>query len=77
MRQLCRTRWTHAPRYPEGYGVGLALNLIAGVCCTALFFGLRAENRRRDQGLRDSRLALPQEELDYLGDDYPGFPYTL
>ena len=68
---------SHAPRYPEGYGVGFALNVMAGVCCTALFFGLRTENRRRDQGLRDSRLALPQDELDNLGDDHPDFRYTL
>ncbi|KAI4226796.1 MAG: hypothetical protein L6R40_008246 [Gallowayella cf. fulva] len=67
----------HAPRYPEGFGVGFALNILAGVCCTALFFGLRAENRRRDRGFRDDRLALPQDELDNLGDDHPDFRYTL
>ena len=68
---------SHAPKYPEGFGVGFTLNVMAGVCCTALFFGLRAENRRRDQGLRASRLVLPQDELDNLGDDHPDFRYTL
>ena len=50
---------------------------MAGVCCTGPFFGLGAENRRRDRALRDSRLALPQDELDNLGDDDPDFRYTL
>ncbi|CAL8580635.1 hypothetical protein XPA_006357 [Xanthoria parietina] len=67
----------HAPKYPEGFGTGFALNVMAGVCCTALFFGLRAENKRRDRGLRDYRFSLPQAELDNLGDDHPNFRYTL
>ena len=67
----------HAPKYPEGFGTGFALNVMAGVCCTALFFGLRAENKRRDRGLRDYRFSLPQAELDNLGDDHPKFRYTL
>ena len=66
-----------SPKYPTGFGVGLALNIIAGVCCTVLFFGLRAENKRRDQGKRDDRLALPLDELSNLGDDHPTFRYTL
>ena len=68
---------SHAPRYPEGFGVGFALNVMAAICCTALFFGLRAENKRRVRGLRDGRFALPQGELDNLGDDHPDFRYTL
>ncbi|KAL8682511.1 MAG: hypothetical protein Q9186_001458 [Xanthomendoza sp. 1 TL-2023] len=67
----------HAPRYPEGFGTGFALNIMAGICCTVLFFGLRLENRRRDSGIRDDRCTLPQDELDNLGDDHPSFRYTL
>lgn len=66
-----------APRYPVGFGVGFTLNMMAGICCTVLYFGLRAENRRRDRGARDDRLALPPDELANLGDDHPGFRYTL
>lgn len=51
----------HSPRYPERFGVGFTFNVMAGVCCTALSLGLRAESRHRDQGLRDSRLASPKK----------------
>ena len=67
----------HAPSYPEGFGTGFALNMMAGICCTALYFGLRAENKSRDQGQRDHRFDLPPNELDNLGDDHPNFRYTL
>lgn len=66
-----------SPKYPTGFGIGLALNIFAGVCCTVLFFGLRAENKRRDQGQRDDRLALPPDEVSNLGDQHPTFRYTL
>ena len=66
-----------APKYPTGFGVGFALNMLAGICCIVLFFGLKAENARRDQGRRDGRLALPPDEQDNLGDDHPSFRYTL
>lgn len=68
---------TEAPRYPTGFGVGFTLNMLTGICCTVLFFGLRAENKRRDQGERDDRFALPLVELDNLGDAHPCFRYTL
>ena len=51
--------------------------MMAGAYCTGLFFGLGPEKGRRDRALRDSRLALPQDELDNLGDDDPDFRYTL
>lgn len=68
---------TQAPRYPVGFGVGFALNILAGVCCTILYFGLSKENRRRDRGERDYRLALPPDEVENLGDHHPMFRYTL
>ena len=66
-----------APKYPVGFGVGFALNMMAGICCTALFLGLRAENKRRDQGQRGYRFDLPAHEQENLGDDHPDFRYTL
>ncbi|KAL8819914.1 MAG: hypothetical protein Q9191_007628 [Dirinaria sp. TL-2023a] len=66
-----------APKYPAGFGVGFALNMMAGICCTALFLGLRAENKRRDRGQRDYRFDLPAQEQENLGDDHPDFRYTL
>ena len=68
---------TQAPRYPVGFGVGFALNIFAGVCCTILYVGLKRENLRRDKGERDDKLGLPKEELESLGDDHPTFRYTL
>lgn len=68
---------TEAPKYPTGFGVGFTLNVLAGVCCTILYLGLKAENKRRDRGERDDRLALPPDELDNLGDEHPSFRYTL
>lgn len=66
-----------APRYPAGFGVGFALNVFAGLCCTVLFLGLRRENRRRDAGARDDRWGINREKLTNLGDDHPSFRYTL
>ncbi|KAL9614567.1 MAG: hypothetical protein Q9167_000936 [Letrouitia subvulpina] len=66
-----------APKYPVGFGVGFTLNCLAGVCCTVLFFGLRAENKKRDRGVRDTRFELSEEEQENLGDQHPTFRYTL
>lgn len=66
-----------APKYPVGFGVGFTLNCLAGICCTVLFFGLRAENKKRNRGLRDARLELSEEEQENLGDQHPTFRYTL
>lgn len=64
------------PTYPIGYGVSIALLGVCGVACTILFLGLKLENNKRDQGKRDSRYNLPQEELENLGDDHPRFRFT-
>ncbi|KEF60475.1 uncharacterized protein A1O9_02036 [Exophiala aquamarina CBS 119918] len=67
---------SEAPEYPLGFGVGLGFMLLAIFSSIAFLFYLRAENRRRDVGKRDSLLDLPAEELRNLGDDHPSFRYT-
>lgn len=65
-----------APTYPVGFGVSLALLWLSGLACTAFFFGLRMENKKRDRGERDERLNLPEDQLGNLGDDHPRFRFT-
>lgn len=63
-----------APLYRTGYGVGLGFLWICGLGCTVLFAGVLWENRKRDRGERDHRLAWP--DVDNLGDDHPSFRFT-
>ena len=65
---------SQAPRYPVGYGTSLGLLWMCGAACTVLFFGVGAENKRRDRGERDWR--LDGEDADNLGDDHPHFRFT-
>lgn len=65
-----------APTYPVGFGTSLGLLWLCGLSCTAFLLGLRAENRIRDRGERDERLALPSEELQSLGDEHPRFRFV-
>lgn len=65
-----------APSYKSGYGVSLGLLWLCGIGCNVFLLGLWRENRLRDQGKRDHLYLLPPEELDNLGDDYPGFRFT-
>ena len=64
------------PTYPVGYGVSLGLMWVSGIACTILFIGMKLENKKRERGERDSRLALPKEEVENLGDDHPSFRFT-
>ena len=66
-----------APRYPVGYGVILAMSVLAGVAATGLYLGLRRENRKRDRGERDELFETSKEELDNAGDDDPRFRFAL
>ena len=43
---------------------------MCGIACILLFVGLRTENKKRDRGERDYRLALPKDEVENLGDDH-------
>ena len=66
-----------SPRYPVGYGVILAMLLMCRITCAGFFFGLKAENRKRDLGGRDYRFTKESEQLNNMGDDHPDFRYTL
>jgi hypothetical protein len=66
-----------APRYFAGYGVGLAMMLFCALMSTIFAFGLRLEDRRRDRGERDERLAIAEHERENLGDDDPRFRFTM
>jgi hypothetical protein len=65
-----------APYYKTGYGTSLGLLLMCGVMCTVFFFGLKAENRKRDKGGRDYRFEKERGELENMGDDHPDFRFT-
>ncbi|KAF2685922.1 MFS general substrate transporter [Lentithecium fluviatile CBS 122367] len=63
-----------APKYPTGYGVSLGMLWICGASCTAMFFLVKRENKKREAGHRDHRLEGPH--ADNLGDDHPHFRLT-
>ena len=64
------------PHYPVGFGVSLGLVWLCGLACTIFVVGLWVENRKRERGERDCRLALPAEEVENLGDDHPTFRFA-
>lgn len=68
---------SQAPRYPVGFGVGFALNIFGGLCCSMLFLGLLKENRRRDRNTGDNEVQLSAHEKGNLGDGHPPFRFTL
>lgn len=68
---------SQSPRYPVGYGVSLGMLLMCGIMCTVFFFGLKAENCKRDTGGRDYRFEEERDQLNNMGDDHPDFRYTL
>ena len=47
---------------------------MTGCCATLWLVLLRRENKKRDAGMRDERLAA--EDVDALGDDHPSSRYT-
>lgn len=65
-----------SPRYPTGYGTGMALILFTSLMCTVFFFGLRRENMKRERGDRDYRYQAPIEEQENMGDDHPKFRFS-
>ncbi|CAI7654101.1 unnamed protein product [Penicillium bialowiezense] len=67
---------SESPFYLTGYATSLSLIWLCLISAVVLFLLLWSENRRREQGGRDHRLALEYEELQNLGDDHPGFRFT-
>lgn len=66
-----------APHYLTGYTTALAFTVVGGVAATAMFFAMRRENMRRDDGDRSYRLCRPEEEVRNMGDDHPVFRFAL
>lgn len=70
-----------SPRFVTAYSVGLGLQCLSLLCVNILFFGMRRENKRRDalarSGNPDSKIPESEEERMNLGDENPGFRFTL
>ncbi|KAL1966724.1 hypothetical protein VTN77DRAFT_3921 [Rasamsonia byssochlamydoides] len=71
---------SQSPRYPVGFGVGLAFGIVSGIAVSVYYLFLRMENRRRDRaqstGARtDSRKEL--EQMQDLGEAHPDFRFQL
>jgi hypothetical protein len=64
-----------APKYPTGFGTSMGLLCLCGALAAAMFFGIKAENRKRDTGGRDYRFE-EMDQLDNMGDDHPNFRFT-
>lgn len=68
---------SESPKYPTGFGVGLAFAVVAGLACTVYFFALQAENRRRDGQPAKEETSETAPEADDLGDAHPDFRFQL
>ena len=67
---------SEAPEYPTGFGVSLAFVWLCAISACLFAIYIRRENRLRDQGKRDDRYQLPEEERNNLGDDHPAFRFS-
>lgn len=67
---------SQAPTYHLGYGLGLGFVWLCGLAAVVFLWVIRRENRIRDQGGRDDRLNLPEDERNNLGDGHPRFRFT-
>lgn len=67
---------SQAPKFPVGYGVSLGMLLMCGTSCTVFFFGLIAENKKRNVGGRDYRYQEGEDQLNNMGDDHPEFRFN-
>lgn len=65
-----------APEYPLGFGLGLGLVWLCVIASTIFLCYIKRENRLRDEGKRDDRYELPEDEKRNLGDDHPAFRFT-
>ncbi|KAF4950525.1 hypothetical protein FSARC_13166 [Fusarium sarcochroum] len=68
---------TQAPTYPLGFGLGLGLVWLCVLSSLVFLFYIRRENKIRDEGKRDHRYNLPDDEKNNLGDDHPSFRFTF
>lgn len=56
--------------------MGLGLTWLCVISAVIFVIYLRRENKMREQGKRDHRLNLPDDEKMNLGDDHPSFRFT-
>lgn len=67
-----------APRYFTGYGIAIAVNVLAQTVALILYFHLRSINRKREAMSKEEIYAkYTQEELDDMGNDSPLYRYEL
>lgn len=67
---------SQAPEYELGFGLGLGLVWLCVATSTIFLLYIKRENRLRDEGRRDDRYQLPEDEKRNLGDDHPAFRFT-
>jgi hypothetical protein len=67
---------SETPKFHTGFSTGLGMSMLSGVGLTALYVGLRLENRRKDRQ-QSSLNNYTAEELQDLGDKHPDFRYSL
>lgn len=63
-----------APLYWTGYAVSLGMLWLCAGACTALYFGVKMENKKRDRGEMESR--LQEADVHNMGDDHPSWRFT-
>ncbi|KAI8657854.1 hypothetical protein NCS57_01164800 [Fusarium keratoplasticum] len=68
---------SQAPEYPLGFGLGLGLVWLCVLSSVVFLLYIKRENKLRDQGKRDDRYNLPEDERNNLGDDHPAFRFTF
>lgn len=65
-----------APYFKTAFSVLIGIVCMGIVVAVVFVLLLMRENRKRDNGDRDHRLQLPEDERDNLGDDHPAFRMT-
>lgn len=66
-----------SPLYKTGYGTALGMMWMGTLAATIMFAFMWRENKKRARGDRDGRLALPEEDVNNMGDWHPRFKFTL
>ena len=67
-----------APRYMRGHAVTLSMVAMGTTIYALMWAWYRRENHRRDKGeMKDEHRGLSEDELIELGDDSPGYRYTI
>jgi hypothetical protein len=68
-----------APRYRKGYSISLSFLCFSASMAILYLLVLLYNNRKRDRAIAEGNInlqALPEEELEYMGDLAPTFHYV-